>query len=103
MPRESTYEGRYIILPGDPDWTNEDWISQRDIILPGDPDFYIPLTPPPNWREVAHKGDGIAFVAEAGSGLFRAVNLIELDDYIYGGEYDDRLSEIGEDFDDQWD
>ena len=69
------------------------------IILPGDPLFEITLSTaiPPNWKETAEKGNDFhAFVVEPGSNLLRPVTWKEMEDYIYGGEYDERLEEIGE-------
>jgi hypothetical protein len=66
------------------------------LILPGDPEFNLTLaTPPPNWRQVAEQLSGeYAFVARAGSGMLEPVSFRELDEYLDGGEYDDRLEEI---------
>ncbi len=77
----------------------------RVIILPGDPAFDWTLaTPPPNWqKEAAKDPDGFAFVVEPCSGLVRVATADDLEDYLYGGEYDDRLDEIGEGDDDEWD
>lgn len=69
------------------------------IILPGDPDFDWTLSTsiPPNWREVADQlGHDCALVAEVGSGLLRPVSTAELFDYLFGGEYDERMQEIGD-------
>ncbi|WP_414527860.1 hypothetical protein [Nodularia chucula] len=70
----------------------------RVIILPGDPSFDWTLTcPPPNWRQAAAKDpDGFAFVVEPGSGLVRVATATDLEEYLYGGEYDERLDEIDE-------
>lgn len=70
----------------------------RAIILPGDPAFDWTLTqPPPNWQQVAAKDpDGFAFVVEPCSGLVRVATADDLEEYLYGGEYDERLEEIGE-------
>lgn len=52
---------------------------------------------PPNWQQAAAKDpDGFAFVFEPGSGLMRVADADDLEDYLYGGEYDERLEEIGE-------
>ena len=66
------------------------------IILPGDPLFEETLlSPRPDWQQVAARDTNTyAFVAEPGSGLMRPVTEQELDEYLYGGEYDERLSEI---------
>lgn len=67
------------------------------LILPGDPDFDSTLAlPPPNWRRFAESTPDFAFVARAGSGLLEPVSMADLDEYLEGGEYDDRLEEIGE-------
>lgn len=77
--------------------------SSSSLILPGDPGFdEALLTPRPDWGQVAaNDGDSYAFVAEPGSGLMRPVTQAEKDEYLWGGEYDERLEEIGdvEDFD----
>lgn len=66
------------------------------LILPGDPLFAETLaTPPPHWREtVARDGSTYAFIVEPGSGLARPATSTELVEYLEGGEYDERLSEI---------
>lgn len=66
------------------------------LILPGDPEFSATLaTPPPNWRQVAANLSGeYAFVARTGSGLLEPVSFRELDEYLDGGEYDERMGEI---------
>ena len=69
------------------------------LILPGDPEFDRTLaTPPPNWVSVAarHQGE-FAFVARSGSGLLEPVSFRELDEYLEGGEYAQRLQESGQD------
>lgn len=68
------------------------------LILPGDPEFDRTLSsPPPNWRSVAarHRGE-FAFVARSGSGLLEPVSYQELDEYLEGGEYAQRLQESGQ-------
>jgi hypothetical protein len=81
-------------------------ISRR-IILPGDPEFDLTLgvNLPPNWGQVAHQTWGqTACIARADSGLLEAVSGNELIEYLEGGEYDQRLIEIGEDEfeEDEW-
>ncbi|MBD2090979.1 hypothetical protein H6F67_14075 [Microcoleus sp. FACHB-1515] len=67
------------------------------LLLPGDPEFNRVLaTPPPNWRHFAQSTPDFAFVARAGSGILEPVSIADLEDYLEGGEYDDRLEEIGE-------
>lgn len=68
------------------------------LILPGDPEFDQTLAcPPPNWRSVATQHGGeFAFVARAGSGVLEPVSFRELDEYLEGGEYDERLEAIGD-------
>ncbi len=68
------------------------------LILPGHPLFDLTLMcPRPDWHETAAKDNQYAFVAEPYSGLMRPATQDELEDYLYGGEYDERLVEIGED------
>jgi hypothetical protein len=69
----------------------------KNIILPGDPEFdWTLITPPPDWRQAAAKDpDGFAFVVES-CGLVRVATGDDLEEYLYGGEYDERLKEIGE-------
>ena len=69
------------------------------LILPGDPQFDRTLaSPPPNWQQVAarHRGE-FAFVARSGSGLLEPVSYQELEEYLEGGEYAQRLQESGQD------
>lgn len=71
--------------------------SDRLILLPGDPDFDFTLVTsiPPGWRDVADSiGAQCAFIAAPGSGLLRPATDEELGEYLYGGEYEERLSEI---------
>ncbi len=78
---------------------------ERLILLPGDEEYDLTLgtSIPPNWQQTAAKDpNGYAFVADASSGLMRPVTDVELEEYLYGGEYDERLESIGE-FVDEWD
>jgi hypothetical protein len=70
-----------------------------ELLLPGDPGFYETLaTPPPDWGEAAKRdGNNYAFVVEPGSGLARAVDMRDLEEYLEGGEYEERLLEISDD------
>lgn len=72
------------------------------LILPDDPEFYwiLQTAKPPGWQEKAKDDDQYAFVAKAGSGILEAVNRPGFDEYVYGGEYHNRLTEIGDD--DDW-
>ena len=67
------------------------------LILPGDPEFeaFLMQSLPPDWRRVADEmGKQCCFVVDSNSGLLRAVDDKNLDDYLYGGEYDERLDTI---------
>jgi len=66
------------------------------LILPGNPlyDLTLGLNLPPALA-------GSFFVARAGSGLLEAVSEKEFNEYLHGGEYDQRLAETEED--DEWD
>ena len=65
------------------------------LILPGDPLFNrtAETAVPPDWRAVAESlGQAPSFIVDAETGLMRpAKNQAELNDYLYGGEYDQRL------------
>lgn len=67
------------------------------ILLPGDPGFAETLaTPPPNWGQVAARdGSSYAYAVRPGSGgVAEAVTLTELNEFLNGGEYDERLDEL---------
>lgn len=60
------------------------------LILPGHPDFYrILATPPPARR-------GQSFVVRAGSMILEPASDLALNEYLEGGEYDQRLEESGQ-------
>lgn len=67
------------------------------LILPGSPEFEetlgIALTP--GWKDYAARHNEIYFVVDE-SGLMRPVNHRELTEYLEGGEYDQRLEQIGD-------
>lgn len=67
-----------------------------NLILPGTPEFNLTLnTRPPNWKQIADQLSGeFAFVVRPEVGLWEPVGYGELDEYLYGGEYDNRLTEI---------
>ncbi len=67
------------------------------IILPGDPLFDLTLFSnlPPAWEKVAEQvGQQISFVCDE-SGLMRPATPDELEDYLYGGEYDEVMESHG--------
>lgn len=65
------------------------------LILPGHPLFDLTLaTPPPDWRLKQEKtNEGINFVKDVETGIFRSVTQQELMEYLLGGEYDEAMSE----------
>lgn len=71
------------------------------LILPGHPLFDLTLGfAPPNWESVAAATGGeMALIARSDSGLLEAVPWAEAEEYLEGGEYDQRLASIGEDDD----
>jgi hypothetical protein len=74
--------------------------SDSLIIYPGDPEFdmWMYSALPPDWKAYADTiNQQCFFVAASDSGLLRPASRQELDEYLYGGEYDDRLEEIGDD------
>lgn len=69
------------------------------LFLPGDPGFEETLAiPPPDWGRAAEAdGASWAYVCRPGSGgVAEAVTLAELDEFLEGGEYGERLAEINE-------
>lgn len=67
------------------------------LLLPGDPGFDETLSVLPfGWMSVAQATGGeFAFVCRAGSGgLMEAVPWDEVEEYVEGGEWDERLEEI---------
>lgn len=62
------------------------------IILPGDPEFELTLgiISPPSTAEAV-------FIVRAGSLLMEPVSPAEATEYLYGGEYEERLAEIDAD------
>jgi len=76
----------------------------RLLILPGDPEYYLTLggNLPPGWDQVRAQTNGsFALVARAGSGLLEAVPWDEVEEFLEGGEYDQRMAEMGALEDDQ--
>ena len=71
------------------------------LILPGNPLFDITLLAPrPDWQDKANAdGNTYAFVIDADNGLTRPATSQELEEYLYGGEYDERLAQIDDDLD----
>lgn len=70
------------------------------LLLPGDPGFYETLSRPPE----LNRDDRQLFVVKPGSLLMEPVNDSEMIEYLYSGEYDERLSEIdGNDSEDEID
>lgn len=68
------------------------------IILPGDPLFDLTLSssPPPGWTQTAAMtGEQCAFVVRLDSGLMEPVAPSELEEYLLGGEYQERIESIG--------
>lgn len=68
-----------------------------NLILPGDPEFDETLgrTLPPDWQALAYQHPDYAFVAKAGQGgILTAVPWAEAEEYLEGGEYEERLLEL---------
>ncbi len=74
-------------------------VEERLLILPCDPEYSEALgqSLPPDWLAVAEKlGQACTFVVSPKTGLMRPATPAELDDYLYGGEYEERLGQVGE-------
>lgn len=71
-------------------------MHSSNLIYPGDDLFnYHLATLPPNYKQCFEQQQ-TAFVADPYSGVLRPVSPDELLEYVYGGEYDERLEQIGE-------
>lgn len=56
------------------------------------------MAKPPDYQQVAAKQGTYALIARSGGcGMLEAVTTDELEEYLEGGEYDERLSEIEDD------
>ncbi|NER84498.1 MAG: hypothetical protein F6K42_34245 [Leptolyngbya sp. SIO1D8] len=69
------------------------------IMLPEHPLFEVILSSvkPPGWRQASERlGDETNYVADPETGLLRTATPDELMDYVWGGEYDERLEQLGE-------
>ncbi|MGG6293797.1 hypothetical protein ACQ4M4_05175 [Leptolyngbya sp. AN02str] len=67
------------------------------LILPGHPLFDETLATalPPDWQAVASRiNQAPIFVASATDGILRPATPDELTEYLYGGEYDERLDAL---------
>lgn len=78
------------------------------IILPSDSEFDETLctTLPLNWQAIASQYSGdYGFVVDSESGLLRVENSRGIREYVEGGEYDERLALIEDDWDEDedWD
>lgn len=74
------------------------------IILPGDSEFdeTLATTLPLNWQAIAEQyGGDYGFVVDSQSGLLRVENSRGIREYVDGGEYDERLALIEDDWDDE--
>ena len=71
-------------------------MPNSNLIYPGDDLFdYHLATLPPNSKQYFEQTQ-TAFVADPYSGVLRPANPDELREYVCGGEYDERLEQIGE-------
>lgn len=68
------------------------------IMTPEDPEFSQWLgIPPPTWQaEIESRAGECVLVTDAESGLLRPASWRETDEYLYGGEYDERMRSLME-------
>lgn len=68
-------------------------MSNPLIMTPDDPDFSAWLgMPPPTWQsEIESRSGECVLLADAESGILRPASWQETDEYLYGGEYDERM------------
>ena len=74
-------------------------MSNSLLILPGSLEYEETLgrSLPPDWQQRAFKAYGaFTFVADSETGLLRVADPDETDEYVYGGEYEERLLAIEE-------
>jgi|GEM_PF-3144433 len=82
--------------------TQEIDIGAGLIMLPGDPEFDCWLgIPPPDWKGMAEKTGNYSFVTDFW-GMLRSVDGQGFREYLLGGEYQDRLSQMYEPEDEPW-
>ncbi|MEP0868878.1 hypothetical protein NDA01_03580 [Trichocoleus desertorum AS-A10] len=70
--------------------------TTSNLILPGDPEFEETLgrSLPPDWQALAYEHPEYAIIAKAGQGgVLTAVPWSEAEEYLEGGEYEERLLE----------
>ena len=72
-----------------------------NLILPGSLEFDLALAdipPVPTWRANFERanGEGYLIVRPGSLGLMESVTRQEWEDYVYGGEFDERQAEIDE-------
>lgn len=66
------------------------------ILLPGEPGFdeILGTVLTPGWQQYAGQNDGsISFVTDSATGILRPANVQELREYLYGGEYDEVMTD----------
>lgn len=74
-------------------------IILNNLILPGDPeyDFTLSTVVSPDWQILADQWNGdYGFVVDPETGLMRVEDSKGITEYLYGGEYDERLEQIDE-------
>lgn len=81
------------------DFVNAGLLSQGGIILPGHPwyDTTLSHNVPPGWKEESIDScNGQNFIFKVDSGLMVPASETQLTEYLQGGEYEERLTSIGE-------
>lgn len=81
------------------DFVDAGLLSRGGIILPGHPCYDTTLSHnvPPGWEEEAVGScDGQNFVFKVDSGLMVPASDAQLAEYLQGGEYEERMTAIGE-------
>ena len=70
-----------------------------NLIYPGDPefDFILGISRPPDWEEFAFSNPDFTFVADSATGILRPATTAQTDEYLLGGEFEERLAAIGDD------
>ena len=82
--------------------TDTDTASDALIMLPDDPSFNRWLSiPPPDWKGVAQKTGNYSFVTDFW-GMLKSVDGPGCREYLLGGEYEERLLQMYEPEDEDW-
>lgn len=65
-------------------------MEDKRILTPEDPEFYRILSnPPPFYQQIAKETGNTSLICEYDTGVLKQVSDEELEEYIWGGEFDE--------------